>query len=199
MPISAAIAATRSATSAYRARQLDIAASPPHTEAMPSVTILAGAYQPATHGSFVLERTFPQPRARVFKALSAQTTVRRWYVESDRRDVHAFEMTFAVGGIERSEYTYTGGTPVDGVRFVNEGRYLDIVPDRRIVTASVMAAGGRNISTSLVIFELHDVDEGGTTLVLTHHGAFFEGADGPDYREAGWRVLLDRLANELKP
>ena len=30
-------------------------------------------------------------------------------------------------------------------------------------------------------------------------GAFFEGADGPQIREAGWRHLLERLATELTP
>jgi hypothetical protein len=28
-------------------------------------------------------------------------------------------------------------------------------------------------------------------------GAFFEGADGPQIRESGWRILLERLATEL--
>jgi uncharacterized protein YndB with AHSA1/START domain len=155
-------------------------------------------YQPATHGSFVIERTYPQPRARVFSALSTAATVRRWYIESDRKDVHSFEMDFRVDGIERAEYTYIGGTPVDGVLFVNEGRYLDIVIHRRVVVASAMMAGGQTISVSLVTFELHDESNGGTRLVFTHNGAFFKGADGPQYRETGWRTLLDRLAADLK-
>jgi hypothetical protein len=37
----------------------------------------------------------------------------------------------------------------------------------------------------------------GTDLVLTHQGAFFEGADGPEMREAGWRKLLGRLTEEF--
>ena len=32
-----------------------------------------------------------------------------------------------------------------------------------------------------------------TLLVLTHQAVFFEGADGPKLRQAGWRALLDRL------
>jgi uncharacterized protein YndB with AHSA1/START domain len=39
--------------------------------------------------------------------------------------------------------------------------------------------------------------EKGTDLICTHQGAFFEGADGPQIREAGWRQLLDQLAHEL--
>ena len=37
----------------------------------------------------------------------------------------------------------------------------------------------------------------GTNLVLTFQSAFLEGADGPAMREAGWRVLLDKLGMEL--
>jgi hypothetical protein len=36
--------------------------------------------------------------------------------------------------------------------------------------------------------------ETGTDLILTHQGAFFEGADGPEMRAVGWRKLLERLA-----
>ena len=33
--------------------------------------------------------------------------------------------------------------------------------------------------------------------IFTHQGAFFEGADGPEMREAGWRKLLDQLATDM--
>jgi hypothetical protein len=32
--------------------------------------------------------------------------------------------------------------------------------------------------------------------VFTHQAAFFEGADGPQMREAGWHQLLARLGGE---
>ena len=33
--------------------------------------------------------------------------------------------------------------------------------------------------------------------MFTEQAAFFEGADGPQMREDGWRKLLDQLAAEL--
>jgi hypothetical protein len=39
--------------------------------------------------------------------------------------------------------------------------------------------------------------EKGTDLIFTEQAAFFEGADGPQMREAGWRELLEALAREL--
>lgn len=149
------------------------------------------------HSTFVIERTYPQSRDRVFSALTTPATVRRWYVESDHKRVHRFEMDFRVGGMERAEYTHVGGTPVDGLPFVNEGRYLDIVPESRIVTAAVMSAAGHPISASLITFELLEGSAGGSRLILTHQGAFFEHADGPKLREEGWRTLLERLGAAL--
>jgi hypothetical protein len=55
-----------------------------------------------------------------------------------------------------------------------------------------MAVGDKCISASLVTVEFL-TSETGTDLILTHQGAFFEGADGPEMRQAGWRKLLDRL------
>lgn len=62
--------------------------------------------------------------------------------------------------------------------------------------ASSMNIGGRCISASLITVEFLPAAEG-TDLILTHQGAFFEGADGPEMREAGWRKLLDRFAAEV--
>ena len=58
-----------------------------------------------------------------------------------------------------------------------------------------MTLGDQRISASLVTFEFLPADKG-TDLICTHQGAFFEGADGPQIREAGWRNLLDQLGNE---
>jgi len=72
----------------------------------------------------------------------------------------------------------------------------DIVPSRRVVIASTMAVGEKCISAALVTFELLSAD-GGSDLIVTHQGEFFEGADGPQIREGGWRYLLEQLANEV--
>jgi uncharacterized protein YndB with AHSA1/START domain len=60
-----------------------------------------------------------------------------------------------------------------------------------------MTLGGKCISVVLVTFEFQS-DANGTKLVLTHQGVFFEGADGSQMREMGWKALLDRLSNTLE-
>ena len=59
-----------------------------------------------------------------------------------------------------------------------------------------MSLGDKRISASLVTIELLPTDKG-TDLICTHQGAFFEGSDGPQIREAGWRQLLELLGNGL--
>jgi hypothetical protein len=61
-----------------------------------------------------------------------------------------------------------------------------------------MTIGGRCISATLVTVELLAVEKG-TDLVLTHQGAFFEGADGPEMRQEGWKKLMEKLAGEFAP
>jgi len=151
-----------------------------------------------THSTFVLERHYPVRPERVFAALSDPAKKQRWYAaEGPGQDVESFEMDFRVGGNEIARYRFKSGTPFPGTALTAEGSYQDIVPNQRVVIASTMALGGTRISASLVTFELVPTDEG-TEFILTHQGAFFEGSDGPERREDGWRKLLDKLAAELK-
>ncbi len=152
--------------------------------------------QTVIHNTFVIERSYPKSPECVFAAFAEAAQKRRWFAVGEHHDVEEFEMEFRVGCPERTRYRFREGTPFPGVTLTNEGRYQDIVPNRRIVTASTMSLGDKRISASLVTVEFLQADNG-TDLICTHQGAFFEGSDGPQMREAGWRKLLDRLEAEL--
>src|SRR5882724_3031567 len=141
--------------------------------------------QSTVHNTFVIERSYPKPAELVFSAFAETTKKRRWFGESDKHDIEQFDMDFRVGGAERLRYRFKEGIPFAGVVLINEGSYQDIIPNQRIVTASTMSFGDRRISASLVTIEFLVTDKG-TDLICVHQGVFFEGADGPQVREAGW-------------
>ena len=147
------------------------------------------------HSTFTLERKFARPPEVVFAAFSDPAKLRRWFADSKAHETEEFSVDFKVGGAEYLRYKMIGG-PVAGMTVVNKAHYHVIVPNERIVTASTMAVEGRPISASQVTIELLATSEG-TDLICTHQGAFFEGADGPEIREAGWRKLFESLEAAL--
>jgi len=156
---------------------------------------LAMPQPPVIHATFVIEKRYAKPVARVFAAFSDPAKKRRWYAEREGNTVDKFEMDFRPGGSETLAYRMGANTPFPGALISNQEVFQDIVENQRVVTASAMAFEGRRFSASLLTFEFLAVD-GGTVLVCTHQGAFFEGADGPERREKGWQDLLARLEKE---
>jgi uncharacterized protein YndB with AHSA1/START domain len=150
------------------------------------------------HSTFSIERTYAASPARVFAAFADPAAKRRWFAEGERFELREHTLDFRVGGRETTVSRFEGTPPPghDSTEMRNDTVYQDIVPDRRIVLAYTMAIGGRRFSASQATFEL--LAEGaGTRFVFTEQAAFFEGADGPELREQGWRALLESLAREL--
>jgi uncharacterized protein YndB with AHSA1/START domain len=148
------------------------------------------------HATFVVERSFSKPPKVVFRALSEKDKVLQWMGPdkgSGDSDLIDFQSDSREGGLQVLRYRMGPKTPIPGVVITNEVRFLRVVPDERIVTASTMKRDEWIFSASLVTFELL-VTKKGTDLLITHQGAFFEGSDGPAMRHQGWNALADRLA-----
>lgn len=154
------------------------------------------ATEPATiHNTSVLEHSYPQPPAGVYAAFALPARKRRWYAEGDH-EIQEFEMDFRIGGNERFRYRFKQGHPIAGQEIVNQTLYQDIVPDKRIVVASLMSLNGKPILAAQVTFEFLP-SGAGTDLICTSQGAFFDWPQGPAMIEAGWRGLLDRIGQEI--
>jgi uncharacterized protein YndB with AHSA1/START domain len=139
------------------------------------------------HATFVLERDYPAPPARVFQAFADPELKRRWFSGPGWE----WEMDFREGGRERGSGEIEGGS-----RISFDATYYDIVPDERIVYAYEMHSGGGRISVSVATFEIEPTGEG-ARLKLTEQGAFLDGADTPGTREGGTVSLLDALGEVL--
>lgn len=149
------------------------------------------------HATCVVERSFLKPPAVVFAALSDPNKVQRWMGSGRYSELEDFLVEFREGGRQVAQYRMAPGTPIAGSVILNEGRYQQIVLGERVVIASTMKRDGKLFSSSQVTFELVET-ETGTDLILTHQGAFFEGADGPALREQGWRTLMENLAKVVE-
>jgi uncharacterized protein YndB with AHSA1/START domain len=152
--------------------------------------------QSVIYSTFVIERSYPVKPERVFAAFADPAKKRRWFAEGDHHKLEHYELDFRVGGKELVRFRLGADTPLEGVVCTNDVSYLDIVRNRRVVTASTMSIVEKCISASLVTFEFLPT-ETGTDLIFTHQGAFFEGADGPEMRKEGWQKHFDKLTEEF--
>jgi uncharacterized protein YndB with AHSA1/START domain len=143
------------------------------------------------HATIFLERTYDAAPARVFAAWESADARSRWGPPDADTEVIFLETDFRVGGRDRSRCGQKGNAT-----FVVEGRYLDIVADRRIVFSETVEHEGARLSASLITVEIRP--EGvRTTLSLTVQIAAFDGSGMAEGAEAGWGPALDNLAAEL--
>ncbi len=145
-----------------------------------------------THATFVLERTYDAPPARVFAAFSSREAKGRWFIGPDNWEKSNLELDFRVGGHER-----VSGGPPGGPVHSYDARYQDIVADQRIITTYEMHMDEARISVSVATLELQP-EGAGTRLILTEQGAYLDGYDTSASRERGTSDLLDSLGAELQ-
>ncbi len=137
------------------------------------------------HASFTIERVFKASPARVFQAFADPAAHDRWFVKADNWPVAEYSHDFRVGGRDGKTF------------YFNETVYLDIVENRRIISAYTMAKDDRRISASIATVDL--IPEGaGTRVVFAEQAAFLDGLDKVEYRRDGWEQLIGALAAERK-
>ena len=141
----------------------------------------------ATHSTFVIEREYDAPPARVFAAWAEKEAKEQWF---GPREEYEHELNFREGG---REYMLAH---VQGAAYTYDALYEDIVPDERIVFTYTMHIDGRKMSVSVTTVELLAAGTG-TRLRYTEQGVFLDGEDKPELREHGTKELLDKLGEAL--
>lgn len=144
-----------------------------------------------THATFVIEREYAHPPAKVFAAYADPRSKAKWFGGPDDWEKSNLKLDFRVGGKE----SVSGGPPGGAVHKYN-GEYWDIVENARIVLAYEMHMDATRISVSLGTTEFK-ASAKGTKLIYTEQGAYLDGYDDAGQRERGTRELLDQLETFL--
>jgi uncharacterized protein YndB with AHSA1/START domain len=147
---------------------------------------------PVIHGSFTIERTYPYPPARVFRAWSDPAAKVAWFRGPAEWPQGPHTLDFREGGRESSS-----GGPVGGPIHRFEAVIHHIAPARAIVSTYEMYLGESRMSVSLASVEFHPAGKG-TRLVYTEHVAFVDGKDGTASRREGTDALLGALGSHLE-
>lgn len=141
---------------------------------------------PATHTSFVIERSFSASVEDVFRAWADLDIKRQW---SDCHADHTVE--FSLDFRNQGRETYRALHPEHGEQRV-EKLFFDIRPNLRIVFAYDISIGGNRLSVSLVTVEFN-ASEAGTLMVYTEQIAYLDGHQDLEQRIHGTGEGLDRL------
>lgn len=141
----------------------------------------------ATHATFVIEREYPHPPAKVFAAYANPQSKAKWFVGPENWDKSNHQLDFRVGGKE----SVSGGPPGGPVHAYN-ATIWDIVENERIVLAYDMHMDATRASVSLGTTEFKAFGNG-TKLIYTEQGVYLDGADNPQERERGTNELLSQL------
>jgi uncharacterized protein YndB with AHSA1/START domain len=144
-----------------------------------------------SHATFVIERAYKAPPAKVFAAFADPKSKAQWFVGPDNWEKSDHKLDFRVGGKE----SVSGGPPGGVVHYYNAAIW-DIVEGERIVTSYEMHLDKTRISVSVGTTEIKS-SGAGSKLIYTEQGAFLDGYDDAGQRERGTQGLFDQLERHL--
>jgi uncharacterized protein YndB with AHSA1/START domain len=143
------------------------------------------------HATFVIERTYDAPPARVWRAWAVPEQKLQWF-GPQTRDKPEHELEFRVGGTERMTVRSASG---ELYRFI--ACFQDIVEGERFIHTYEMYRDDARISVSVATVEF-EAAGAGTKLTMTEQGVFLDGLDESQLREHGTGELLGALGTYLQ-
>ncbi len=145
------------------------------------------------HGTVAVERSIGAPIARVYAAFADPAEREKWGAPSDTAVFLYEETDFRVGGRDVARC----GTMNDP-RFRVEARYVDIVPERRVVwTETITEMGQRILAANLTTLEF--ITDGQRTSVrVTVQVTSFVGPGMINNTKAGHTGSLEGMARHLE-
>ena len=137
--------------------------------------------------TLVLTRTFAAPVARVWRAFTEPTELKKWYALNDEWTTPIAEVDLRVGGQYRLGLQPPGREP-----FFETGEYREIVENERLVyTCALTGDGDVGHDETLVVVEFKA--RGDETDVVITQG--YATVADRDVHGRGWSMFLERLAH----
>ncbi len=142
-----------------------------------------------THATLVFERDIPATVDKVFAAFENAKLRSEWGAPSDTATIIYDQEDFREGGEDRFRCGSKSNPNIHGTT-----RYLEIIPDRRIVTSETITMDEKRLSASLITLEFAQSGSR-TKLRSTSQVASFIGQDMIKGTENGNNGSLDSLVN----
>jgi uncharacterized protein YndB with AHSA1/START domain len=139
------------------------------------------------HETLVFERTVPATVEQVFEAYANLSKRTDWGAPSENTALIYDAADFSEGGQDRFRCGAKANPNIHGVT-----TYLDIVPNRRIVSTETITVDGKRLCASLTTLELTP-QSAGANLKITTQLASFIGEDMIHGHKNGTNASLDNL------
>lgn len=144
------------------------------------------------HATLIFERKIPASIEQVFQAFADPAARSEWGAPSDTAVVIYDEADFREGGQDRFRCGSSANPNIRGIT-----RYLDIVPNRRVVSSETIEMDGRRLCASLTTLEF-TADGETTKLTNTTQLASFIGNDMVKGHKTGTNASLDNLVRHFR-
>jgi uncharacterized protein YndB with AHSA1/START domain len=140
------------------------------------------------HGTVVVEGVIEAPASRVYVAYCDSKARETWGAPSDSATFYYEEADFRVGGRDVARC----GAKTDP-RFIVESRYIDIVPEDRVVWTETIREADKTLAANITTLELLP-DAGRTRLKVTVQVTSFVGEGMIANTKAGHAGSLANMA-----
>jgi uncharacterized protein YndB with AHSA1/START domain len=142
------------------------------------------------HATITLEHSYAAPLERVFSEFADPVARARWSAPSNCELIYD-EADFRIGGKD----VFRCG-PEGDPKFRGETRYLDIVPNTRVISSETVDVGGQRLAVALTTLDFTPTKDG-TNLTVTIQMVSFVGPDMIRSYDSGNRNALKNLSLRL--
>jgi uncharacterized protein YndB with AHSA1/START domain len=142
------------------------------------------------HATITLQHSYSAPPEQVFSEFADPVARARWSAPS--KDVLIYdEADFRIGGKDM----FRCG-PKEDPKFRGETRYLEIVPNARVVSSETVDMEGQRLAVALTTLDFEPTEDG-TNLTVTVQMFSFVGPDVIQGYESGHKSALKNLSLHL--